>query len=268
MCGEGSLSVIDPIIDSRAVIDPTARIAAGVTISPYAIIGADVEIGEGSWVGPHVVINGPCRIGKQNKFFQFSSIGEAPQDKKYKGEPTLLEIGDRNVIREYCTFNRGTVQDKGTTKIGSDNWIMAYVHIAHDCEVGNHTVFANNTTLAGHVVIEDHVTLGGASLIHQFCVVGAHSFVGMGSAIAKDVPPFLMVSGRPAEPHGLNVEGLRRHGFSPETIKVLRQAYKIIYRSGHTVAQALEQLKPLMAEHEQVLRFADFVRDSGRGIVR
>jgi UDP-N-acetylglucosamine acyltransferase len=262
------MRVTDSTIDSRAVIDPTARIAAGVTIAPYAIIGADVEIGTGTWVGPHVVINGPCRIGKENKFYQFSSIGEAPQDKKYKGEPTLLEIGDRNVIREYCTFNRGTVQDKGTTRIGNDNWIMAYVHIAHDCEVGNNTIFANNATLAGHVTIEDYAILGGASLIHQFCVVGAHSFVGMGSAIAKDVPPFLMVSGQPAEPHGLNIEGLRRRGFTPEAIKALRQAYKIIYRSGLTVVQALEQLKPLVEEFEQVAQFAGFVRASGRGIVR
>jgi UDP-N-acetylglucosamine acyltransferase len=260
--------VIETKIDPRAVIDPKARIADGVTIAPYAIIGPDVEIGAGTWVGPHVVINGPCRIGKENKFYQFSSIGEDPQDKKYKGEPTLLEIGDRNVIREYCTFNRGTAQDKGTTKIGDDNWIMAYVHIAHDCEVGNNTIFANNATLAGHVTIEDYVTLGGASLIHQFCVVGAHSFVGMGSAIAKDVPPFLMVSGQPAEPHGLNLEGLRRRGFTPETIKALRQAYKIVYRSGLTVVQALEQLKPLVEEFEQVAQFAGFVRDSGRGIVR
>lgn len=264
MCREGSLSVID----SRAVIDPKARIAEGVTISPYAIIGPDVEIGEGTWVGPHVVINGPCRIGRDNKFYQFSSIGEDPQDKKYKGEPTLLEIGDRNVIREYCTFNRGTAQDKGTTKIGDDNWIMAYVHIAHDCEVGNNTIFANNATLAGHVTIEDYVILGGASLIHQFCVVGAHSFVGMGSAIAKDVPPFMMVSGQPAGPHGLNLEGLRRRGFTPDAIKALRQAYKIIYRSSLTVSQALEQLKPLAEEFEQVAQLAGFVRDSGRGIVR
>ncbi len=268
MCGEGSLSVIVPVIDSRAVIDPKARIAEGVSIGPYSVIGPDVEIGEGTWIGPHVVINGPCRIGKENKFYQFSSIGEDPQDKKYNGEPTLLEIGDRNVIREYCTFNRGTVQDKGTTKIGNDNWIMAYVHIAHDCEVGNSTILANNATLAGHVIIEDHVILGGASLIHQFCVVGAHSFVGMGSAIAKDVPPFMMVAGQPAEPHGLNLEGLRRRGFTPEAIKALRKSYKIIYRSGLTVVQALEQLKPLMDEFEPVVQLAEFVRNSGRGIVR
>lgn len=261
-------SSIEPKIDPRAVIDPKARIDAGVAIGPFAVIGADVEIGAGTWIGPHVVINGPTRIGRDNKFYQFSSIGEDPQDKKYKGEPTLLEIGDRNVIREYCTFNRGTVQDKGSTRIGDDNWIMAYVHIAHDCVVGNNTIFANNATLAGHVAIEDYAILGGASLIHQFCVVGAHSFVGMGSAIAKDVPPFMMVSGQPAEPHGLNLEGLRRRGFSAETIKALRQAYKIIYRSGLTVAQALEQLAPLMAEFEQVAQLGAFVKGSGRGIVR
>ena len=256
------------MIDSRAVVDSKAKIADGVTIGPYAVIGADVEIGEDTWVGPHVVINGPCRIGKENKFYQFSSIGEDPQDKKYQGEPTLLEIGDRNVIREYCTFNRGTAQDLGYTRIGNDNWIMAYVHIAHDCVVGNNTIFANNATLAGHVNIQDYAILGGACLIHQFCTIGAHSFIGMGSHISKDVPPYLMVSGQPAEPHGLNVEGLRRRGFSPEAIKALRQIYKIIYRSGLTVVKALEQIEPLKSEFEEVAIFSEFVAKSGRGIVR
>ena len=256
------------MIDSRAVVDSKAKIADGVTIGPYAVIGPDVEIGEGTWVGPHVVINGPCRIGKENKFYQFSSIGEDPQDKKYQGEPTLLEIGDRNVIREYCTFNRGTAQDLGYTRIGNDNWIMAYVHIAHDCVVGNNTIFANNATLAGHVNIQDYAILGGACLIHQFCTVGAHSFIGMGSHISKDVPPYLMVSGQPAEPHGLNVEGLRRREFSPESIKALRQIYKIIYRSGLTVVKALEQIEPLTSEFEEVATFSEFVAKSERGIVR
>lgn len=256
------------IVDPRAVVDPSAKIAAGVTIGPFSVIGADVEIGADTWIGPHVVINGPSRIGKENKIFQFSSIGEEPQDKKYKGEPTFLEIGDRNVIREYCTFNRGTSQDIGYTRMGNDNWIMAYVHIAHDCVVGDNTIFANNTTLAGHVNIEDYAILGGACLIHQFCTIGAHSFVGMGSHIAKDVPPYLMVSGQPAAPHGLNIEGLRRREFSAEAIKALRKAYKIVYRSSLTVAKALEQLQELKQEFAEVAQFADFVAKSERGIVR
>ncbi len=256
------------MIDSRAVIDPKAKIADGVSIGPYSTIGPDVEIAEGTWIGPHVVINGPCRIGKENRIFQFSSIGEEPQDKKFNGEPTLLEIGDRNIIREFCTLNRGTSQDLGYTRVGNDNWIMAYVHIAHDCVVGNNTIFANNATLAGHVNIQDSAILGGACLIHQFCTIGAHSFVGMGSHISKDVPPYLMVSGQPAEPHGLNVEGLRRHDFSDQTIKSLRQAYKVIYRSGLTVVKALEQLEQLKGEQKEVALFADFIAQSERGIVR
>lgn len=256
------------MIDSRAVVDPKAKIADGVSIGPYSVIGPDVEIAEGTWVGPHVVINGPCRIGKENRIFQFSSIGEEPQDKKYNGEPTLLEIGDRNVIREFCTLNRGTAQGLGHTRMGNDNWIMAYVHIAHDCIVGDNTIFANNATLAGHVNIQDYAILGGACLIHQFCTIGANSFVGMGSAISKDVPPYLMVSGQPAKPHGLNVEGLRRRDFSDQAIKSLRQAYKVIYRSGLTVVKALEQLEPLKGEYEEVALFAEFIAQSERGIVR
>lgn len=256
------------MIDPSAVVDPSAKIADGVSIGPYSIIGADVEIGEGTEIGPHVVIKGPCRIGKENRIFQFSSIGEEPQDKKYNGEPTLLEIGDRNVIREYCTFNRGTVQDLGYTRMGNDNWIMAYVHIAHDCVVGNNTIFANNATLAGHVNIEDYAILGGACLIHQFCTIGVHSFVGMGSHVAKDVPPYLMISGQPAEPHGLNIEGLRRRGFDRDAIKALRQAYKIVYRSSLTVAKALEQMEELKNQFDEVARFAEFVANSERGIVR
>lgn len=256
------------VIDSRAVIDPTAKIDEEVTIGPFCVIGPGVEIGSGTWIGPHVVINGPCRIGRDNKIFQFASIGAEPQDKKYGGEPTLLEIGDRNVIRECCTFNRGTVQGGGVTRMGNDNWIMAYVHIAHDCIVGNNTIFANNATLAGHVTIEDHVILGGAALIHQFCRVGAHSFTAMGSAVAKDVPPFLMISGQMAQPHGLNVEGLKRRGFSTDDLQALRKAYKIVYRSNFTVAQALDELKPLIQDNEHVSRFADFISHSERGIVR
>lgn len=256
------------MIDPRAAIDPSAKLADGVTVGPFSVIGPDVEIGEGSWIGPNVVIEGPCRIGRENRIFQFSSIGAEPQDKKYAGEPTLLEIGDRNVIRESCTLNRGTTQDLGYTRVGSDNWIMAYVHIAHDCVVGNNTIFANNATLAGHVVIEDYAILGGASLIHQFCTIGAHSFIGMGSAISKDVPPYLMVAGQPSQPHGLNSEGLRRRGFSAEAISALKKVYKIVYRSGMTAANALEEMQALEADFAEVAQFAEFLRKSERGIVR
>jgi UDP-N-acetylglucosamine acyltransferase len=256
------------VIDERAIVDAKASVADDVSIGPYSIIGPDVEIGAGTWVGPHVIIKGPCRIGQDNRIFQFSSIGEEPQDKKYNGEPTRLEIGDRNVIREYCTLNRGTAQGLGYTRVGNDNWIMAYVHVAHDCMVGDNTIFANNATLAGHVNIEDYAILGGACLIHQFCTIGTHSFIGMGSAIAKDVPPYLMVSGQPAQPHGLNAEGLRRRGFSPEAIKALRRAYKIVYRSGLTVTKALEQLAECKDAFAEVAAFAEFIAQSERGIVR
>lgn len=256
------------MIDPRAVIDPKAKIADGVFIGPNSVIGPDVEIGEGTWVGPNVVISGPCRIGKENKLFQFSSIGEVPQDKKFAGESTLLEIGDRNVVREFCTLNRGTAQGGGVTKIGDDNWIMAYVHVAHDCLIGNNTIFANNTTLAGHVTIEDHVILGGATLVHQFCRVGAHSFCGMGSAIAKDIPTYMMVSGQPAKPHGLNTEGLKRRGFSADEILELRRAYKVIYRSGLRIAEALDALEPIVARCDVVAPLAQFIKKSERGIAR
>jgi UDP-N-acetylglucosamine acyltransferase len=256
------------LIDSRAVIDPKAELAAGVEVGPYAVIGPEVVIGEGSWIGPHVVINGPTRIGRENRIFQFASVGEMPQDKKYGGEPTLLEIGDRNVIREFCTLNRGTVQGGGLTRIGSDNWIMAYVHIAHDCLIGNHTIFANNASLAGHVTIEDHVILGGFSLVHQFCSLGAHCFTAFGSGIAKDIPPYVMVGGHPAAPHGLNVEGLRRRGFSKETLSCLRRAYKTLYRANLTMKEAIAQLKEQLAECPELGLMVDFLEKSTRGIVR
>lgn len=256
------------MIDSRAVIHPKAEVAADVEVGAFSVIGADVVIGEGSWIGPHVVINGPTRIGRQNKIFQFASIGEMPQDKKYGGEPTLLEIGDRNVIREFCTLNRGTVQGGGATRIGSDNWIMAYVHIAHDCQIGNHTIFANNASLAGHVTIEDHVILGGYSLVHQFCNLGAHCFTAFSSGIAKDVPPYVMVSGYSASPHGLNAEGLRRRGFSTDTIAHLRRAYKTIYRSNLTLKEAIAQLKEQAPVCPEIGHMVDFLEKSTRGIVR
>lgn len=256
------------MIDSRAVIDSRARIASGVTIGAYSIIGADVEIHEGSWIGPHVVINGPTVLGKDNKVFQFASIGEMPQDKKYSGEPTRLEIGERNTIREFCTINRGTVQGGGVTRIGDDNWIMAYVHIAHDCLVGNNTIFANNASLAGHVRVEDYSILGGFTLVHQFCSLGAHCFTAMNSVISKDVPPFMMVSGHMAQPHGLNTEGLKRRGVSPESIRNLRQAYKILYRSNLPFNKAIEELAYLAAQSPQVETLVTFLKSSQRGIVR
>lgn len=256
------------MIHPTAVIDPGARLAAGVSVGAYSVIEADVEIGENTWIAPHVVISGPTRIGRNNKIYQFSSIGAVPQDKKFAGEKTLLEIGDGNVIRESCTINRGTMQGGGITRIGNNNWIMAYVHIAHDCIIGNHVVFANNASLAGHVTIHDYVILGGFTLVHQFCVVGTYAFTAMASAISKDVPPYLMVSGHMAKPHGLNTEGLKRHGFSANTISQLRRAYKILYRSNYTVEQALENLRILEQECSEVGKWVEFLGNTTRGIIR
>lgn len=256
------------MIHPTAVIDPAARIAAGVQVGPFSVIGSDVDIGENTWIGPHVVINGPTRIGRDCRIYQFSSIGDHPQDKKYAGEATRLEIGDRNVIREGCTINRGTVQDRGVTTIGNDNWIMAYVHIAHDCMVGNNTIFANNASLAGHVTVGDFAILGGFTLVHQFCAVGAHAFTGMGSVVSMDVPPFVMVAGNLAKPHGLNSEGLRRRGMSAETLRTLKHAYKTLYRSGMTLEQAIAQLQPLVPTCPEVGTFVDFLRSTARGVVR
>jgi UDP-N-acetylglucosamine acyltransferase len=256
------------LIDPRAVIDPAAQLAPDVTVGPYSVIGPDVFIGAGTWIGPHVVIRGHTRIGEQNKIYQFASVGDDPQDKKYKGERTLLEVGDRNVIRESCTINRGTVQGGGVTRIGDDNWIMAYVHIAHDCIIGNNTILVNNASLAGHVTIEDHVILGGFSLVHQFCSVGEYAFTSMASGVAKDVPPYVRVAGHMAEPYGLNSEGLKRHGFTPETVTQLRRAYKIIYRSNLTADKAVDRLRELAQECPEVERLAAFIERSKRGIVR
>lgn len=254
------------MIDKTAIIDPSAKVAKNVTIGPYSIIGADVEIDEGTWIGPHVVIKGPTKIGKDNRIFQFASIGEDPQDLKYKGESTKLEIGDRNTIREFCTFNRGTVQDNSVTRIGNDNLFMSYVHIAHDCIVGNHTVFANNASLAGHVKVEDHVILGGFSGVFQFCRLGEHSFIATNSVVIKDVPPYVKVSGHYAKPFGLNTVGLQRRGFTAELLKQLRSAYKIVYRQGLTIADALNELKKL--DSDAISRFVEFLESSEAGIVR
>ena len=258
------------MIDAQAIVDPSVRLGSNVAIGPWSLIGPDVEIGDGTWIGPHVVIQGPARIGRNNRIFQFCSLGADPQDKKYGGErdQTRLEIGDRNTLREYCTMNRGTVQGGGVTRIGDDNWIMAYVHIAHDCIVGSHTVFANGASLAGHVIVEDYAILGGFTLVHQFCRVGAYSFAAVSSVVVKDVPPYVMISQKPAKVHGLNREGLKRNGLSNETINLLRRAYRILYRENLTVSESIERLKALAPESPEVARLIEFVGKCTRGIIR
>ena len=256
------------MIHPTAIVHPGAKIGSGVEIGPYSVIGEHVEIGDDTWVGPHVVLEGHTRIGRENKIFQFSSLGGMPQDKKYSNEPTRLEIGDRNTIREYCTFSTGTAQDSGVTRVGNDNWIMAYVHIAHDCQVGNNTVFANGASLAGHAHIGDWAILGGFSGVHQFVRVGAHSFIGAFALLLQDLPPYVTVGGSPAVPHGINSEGLRRRGFSAESIAAIKRAYRILYRKNLTLAQAREQIVALAADYTEVQLFADFIGVSGRGLVR
>lgn len=255
-------------IHASAIIDPSAVIAPGVTIGPYSVIGANVEIGEKSVIGPHVVIQGPTYIGKENHIFQFSSIGEIPQDKKFDGEDSKLVIGDRNMIREFCTINRGTMADQGATTIGNDNWIMAYVHIAHDCVVKNNTIFSNGASIAGHVTVDDYAVLGGFTLVHQFCHIGAHSFCGMGSALNKDLPPYMMAAGNLAKAFGLNKEGLRRRDFSEEIIQALHQAYKALIVSKNSRVEQIEKIKDLIEKHKEVEEFVEFVENSSRGIVR
>lgn len=253
------------MIHETAIIDPSAKIASNVHIGPYSIIGADVEIGEGTRIGPHVVIKGPTRIGRDNQIFQFSSLGEMSQDKKFTGQVATLVIGDRNVIREFVTMNRGTAEGS-LTQVGNDNLFMSYVHIAHDCMVGNHTIFANNASLAGHVIVEDHVILSGFSGVFQFCRVGAYSFAATNSVIIKDVPPFMKVSGYYAKPFGLNTVGLQRHGFAEDVLSRLRKAYKIIYRKGLTVAKAMEELQKM--DCAQIKSLVQFIETSNAGIVR
>lgn len=255
-------------IHPTAIVDPAARIAPDVAIGPYAVVGPHVEVGAGCRIGPHTVVTGHTRLGKRNQVFQFASIGEVPQDKKYKGEPTRLEIGDDNTIREFCTFNCGTAQDAGVTRIGSDNWFMAYVHIAHDCQVGSHAIFANNAQLAGHVHVGDYVILGGFTGVHQFCRVGAHSITGISSVVLQDVPPYVTASGNTAKPFGLNVEGLRRRGFPAETITRLKRAYKTLYRSGLTLDQARRKLSLQVKECPEIQLMLDFLAGATRGIIR
>lgn len=255
-------------IHPTAVVHPGARIGAEVEIGPYSIIGEHVEIGDQTVIGPHVVIHGHTRIGRENRIFQFSSLGEVPQDKKYADEPTRLEIGDRNTIREFCTFNLGTVQDGGVTRIGNDNWIMAYVHIAHDCQVGNHTTFANNAQLAGHVHVDDWAVLGGYTGIHQFCRIGAHVMTAVGTVVLQDVPPYLMAAGNTASPYGINVEGLKRRGFNADSITALKRAYRTLYKSGLMLDEAKVKLVEAAREQPDVQLFVDFLEVSKRGIIR
>ena len=257
------------MIDKHAVVDQQAVIGNNVSIGPYSVIGPDVVIGDDSWIGSHVVIKGPTKIGRSNRIYHFSSIGDDPQDEEDSGnQQSTLEIGDENLIREYCSINRGTENGGGKTVIGNDNWIMAYVHIAHDCLVGNSAVFANNTTLGGHVCVDDYVTLGGFTGVHQFCHIGKHCFTAISSVVVKDIPPFLMVAGNTAKPSGLNREGLKRHGFTTETIDLLRKAYKIIYRSGLTKNMAIEALEKLELQSEAVRELSYFIENSTRGIAR
>ena len=256
------------MIHQTALIDPTARIADDVVIGAYSIIGAHVEIASGTEIASHVVIKGPTKIGRNNRIFQFSSIGEEPQDKKYHGEPTLLEIGDNNLIRESVTINRGTVQGAGISKVGNNSRIMAYVHIAHDCIIGDDNIFANNASLAGHVIVDQHVILGGFTLVSQFNHLGSHCFSAMGSVISRNVPPYVLVSGHMAEPVGINVEGLRRRGFTDTQIRNIRQAYKLVYRSGLRMEQAQQRLNDIQQDAHELAIFIEFLQNQQGGIIR
>ena len=259
-------------IHPTAVVDPAARLHESVVVCPYTIVGPHVEIGAGTTIGPHCVIEGHTTIGRDNRIWQFCSLGSDPQDKKYAGEPTRLEIGDGNTFREFCTVSTGTVQDEGVTRIGDDNWIMAYVHVAHDCRIGSHTIMANVTTLAGHVRVGDWAILGGLTGVHQFSRVGAHAMAGFASRIAQDVPPFVMVAGNPCEAHGFNQEGLKRRGFGPERILAVKQMYRALYRKGLTLEAARAEIEALRAEHPEaeadIAMMLDFLASAGRGIVR
>ena len=259
-------------IHPSAIVDPKAQLDSNVEVGAFSIIGPHVTIGAGTVVGPHVVIEGHTTIGKDNKFFQFSSIGAAPQDKKWAGEPTRLEVGDRNTVREFCTFNTGTVQDKGVTRLGNDNWISAYVHLAHDCQVGSNTIFSNNAQLAGHVEVGDWAILSGYAGVHQFCKIGAHAFIGMYTSLTQDVPPFVLVSGNPAGARGVNIEGMKRRGFTRPQIDAIRAAYKTIYRNGLTLDEAKAALEADMAAAGEAAgaigEMLAFLGAATRGIVR
>jgi UDP-N-acetylglucosamine acyltransferase len=257
-----------PALHPTAIVHSGARLGKHVEVGAYSLIGEHVEIGDGTCIGPHVVVGGHTRIGRDNRIFQFCSIGEIPQDKKYAGEPTRLEIGDRNTIREFCTFNCGTAQDAGITRLGDDNWIMAYVHLAHDCQVGNQTIFANNAQLAGHVQVGDWAILGGFTVVHQFVRIGAHSITAMGSILLQDLPTYVKVAGNTAAPHGINSEGLKRRGFSSAAIMAIKRAYKTLYKTGLKLDEAQAAIAAESATHRELQPLADFLAAAGRGIVR
>ncbi len=255
-------------IHSTALVDPKAEVAEGVSIGAYSVVGPHVKVGAGTSIGPHVVLTGHTTIGNDNRIFQFSSLGEIPQDKKYAGEDTQLIIGDGNTIREFCTFNTGTIQADGVTRIGDDNWIMAYVHIAHDCIIGNHTIMANNAALAGHVTVGDHAILGGFALIHQFCEIGEHAFVSFASHVNQSIPPYVTVAGEKASVKGINTEGLKRRGFSPEQVQNVRRAYRTLYRSGLTLDEARDALGEMAEQASEIRLLVDFLSHVERGIIR
>lgn len=256
------------MISNKASIHPSAQIDEGVTVEDFAVIGAGVSIGKGTVVNHHAVIKGTTIIGEDNKIYQFSSVGEDCQDKKYAGEDTRLEIGDRNVIREFVTIHRGTVQDQGLTRIGNDNLLMAYTHVAHDCILGDHIIMSNAASLGGHVKVQDWAILSGFSMVHQFCHIGCHSFAGMGSVIAKDIPPYMLVNGRPAKPSGINKEGLKRRGFSEQAIAGLKEAYKLIYMRQLKLTEAQQQIAEMSPDKPELKILSDFLLNSERSIVR
>jgi len=255
-------------IHPSAIISASAVLADDVEVGPFTVIGDDVEIGTGCRIDSHVVINGPTRIGSNNHIYQFCSVGDDPQDKKYANEPTRLEIGDNNTIREFCTISRGTVQDEGVTSIGNDNWVMAYVHVAHDCRIGDHCIFANNATLAGHVTVGDWAIFAGFTGAHQFCRIGAHAFLGMYAGTNRDVPAYTMIGGQPPAPKGINSEGLKRRDFSSDQIRNIRNAYRVVYRSGLKLAEAISELEGLVGEQPELELFVESLTASERGIVR
>jgi UDP-N-acetylglucosamine acyltransferase len=264
MCSGGRLILIDP----TAKIDSHAELADDVSVGAFSVIGADVKIDAGTVIGPHVVIKGPTSIGRENRIYQFTSIGEDPQDKKYAFEVTRLEIGDRNTIREFTSMHRGTQQDNSVTQIGNDNLFMAYTHVAHDCIIGDHVIMANGASLAGHVHLNNHAILGGFTLVHQFTQIGQYSFAAMGSAITQDIPPFIMVGGKPTRPHGINSVGMERNGISAEDIRLIRNAYKIIYKMNLRLEDAIEQMEDLSSDSQQVSDMVSFLRNVRRGILR
>ena len=256
------------MIDPTAIIDSKAELADDVSVGPFSVIGAGVKIGAGTVIGSHVVIKGPTTIGKENRIYQFTSIGEDPQDKKYAAELTRLQIGDRNTIREYTSMHRGTKQDRSLTKIGNDNLFMAYTHVAHDCIIGDHVIMANGASLAGHVHLHSHAILGGFTLVHQFTQIGQYSFAAMGSAITQDIPPFVMVGGKPTRPHGINSVGMERNGITPEDIRLIRKAYKIIYKMNLRLEDAIDQMEDLAGESKELSDMVSFLRNVSRGILR